>query len=60
MLKEQNHNTKDCSFRLITHRYPEESHDAFNFPEKYANRVKTEVHTEDRKPSYGLCTISNS
>ena len=22
MLKEQNHNPKDCSFRLITHRYP--------------------------------------
>ena len=55
MLKEQNHNPRDCSFRLITHRYPEESHNAFNFPGKYVNRIKTGVHTEDGRNLHMDC-----
>ena len=47
MIKEQNHNPKDHSFRLITHRYPKESHEIFNFPGKYADTLETVVHTED-------------
>ena len=46
MLKEQNHNTKDCSQTNNTP-IPKKSHKAFNFPGKYVNRIKTGVHTED-------------
>ena len=52
MLKEQNHNPKDHSFRLITHRYPKESHEIFNFPGKYADTLETVVHTEDGRNLY--------
>ena len=55
MIKEQNHNPRDCSFRLITRRYPEESHKAFNFPGKYANAIKTGVHTEDGRNLHMDC-----
>ena len=52
MLKEQNHNPKDHSFRLITHRYPKESHEIFNFPGKYADTLETVVHTEEGRNLY--------
>ena len=47
MLKEQNHHPRDYSFRLITHKFPKESHEIFNFPGKYADTLETVVHTED-------------
>ena len=52
MIKEQNHNPKDRSFRLITHTYPKESHEIFNLPGKYADTIKTEIHTEDGRNLY--------
>ena len=54
MLKEQNHNTKDCSQTNNTP-IPKKSHKAFNFPGKYVNRIKTGVHTEDGRNLHMDC-----
>ncbi len=55
MMEEQNHNPKDYCFRFIVSVYPKESHEAFNFPGKYMNKIKTEVYTEDGRNLWMDC-----
>ena len=47
MMKEQNHNPRDYCFRYIANRYPQATHDAFDFPGKYVDSLKVEVFTDD-------------
>ena len=54
MIKEQNHNPRDCSQTNNTP-IPKKSHKAFNFPGKYVNRIKTGVHTEDGRNLHMDC-----
>lgn len=47
MMDEKNHQPKDLSFRLITHRYPKSSHITFKFPGKFVKALKTNIFTDD-------------
>ncbi|WP_407381619.1 hypothetical protein [Methanobrevibacter sp.] len=47
MMNERNHNPHDYCFRLISSKYPKETHNVFNFPGEYANSLKLDVFTEN-------------
>ena len=47
MMAEQNHNPRDYCFRYVVDRYPQATHNAFDFPGEYVDNLKVDAFTDD-------------